>query len=395
VTLAAVEDADAEPDTATFTVTAPGLGDEAVVATTIDNNAPRLVLSSAKVSVPENGTATFTVSLSKQPSGNVTVNVARTQGDADITVQDGATLAFTTVNWNTPKTVTLRAASDADNQAGVATITVAAPGLDARPVEAVEMDDEPLAPVITSTPVTTAVVGNPYRYDVNADARPAPQYALAGTVPAGMTIDGATGLLTWTPSAAGSVDILVRVSNGIAPDAEHAFTITVKQDEGPRAVLTRPEEGERVSGIMGEFFGDCVDDVGCTRAEFYVDGVLEYSDTRSDNHFHFGGEHNRWDTTGLAPGGHRIRFVVVDTAGRQAQAEVTVCVGDGSCELTQPDAGTGAPDAGTGVPDAGTGGPISEDDDSGCGCGAAPVAPLAWLALGALALLRRRRRDDA
>lgn len=391
VTLAAVEDADAVPDTATFMVTAAGLGEEAVVATTIDNNAPRLVLSSSQVLVPENGTVTFTVSLSKRPSGNVTVTVARTQGDADITVQDGASLAFTNVNWNTPRTVTLRAASDADNQAGVATITVAAPGLDARSVEAVEADDEPLAPIITSTPVTTAVVGNPYRYDVKADARPAPLFALAGTVPEGMTLDGATGLLSWTPSAVGSVDLLVRVSNGIAPDAEQAFTLTVKQDEGPRAVLTRPEEGERVSGIMGEFFGDCVDDVGCTRAEFYVDGVLEYTDIRSDNHFHFGGEHNRWDTTGLAPGGHQVRFVVVDTAGRQSEAVVTVCVGDGSCELTQPDAGTGAPDAGTGAPDAGTGGPLPAD--GGCGCGAAPVAPLAWLALGALALRRRRARD--
>ena len=400
VTFAAVEDADTVPDTATFSVTAAGLGDEAVVVTTIDNNAPRLELSSSRVSIPENGTATFDVSLSKRPSGNVTVTVARTQGDADITVQDGATLAFTTFTWNTPRTVTLRAASDADNQAGVATITVAAPGLDAREVEAVELDDEPLAPTITSTPVTTAVVGNPYLYDVNADARPAPQYSLAGTVPEGMTIDGATGLLSWTPSAVGSVDLLVRVSNGIAPDAEQAFTITVKQDEGPRAVLTRPEEGERVSGTMGEFFGDCVDDVGCTRAEFYVDGVLEYTDIRSDNHFHFGGEHNRWDTTGLAPGPHRVRFVVVDTAGRQSQAEATVCVGDGSCEPTQPDAGTGAPDAGTDVPDAGTGvpdegtdGPLPEDDETGCGCGAAPVAPLAWLALGALALRRRRARD--
>lgn len=384
VTLAAVEDADADPDTATFMVTSAGLADEGVVVTTIDNNAPRLVLSSAKVTVPENGTATFDVSLSQQPAGSVTVTVARTQGDADITVQDGATLSFTRVSWNTPQRVTLRAASDADNLDGTATITVAAAGLDARAVEAVEQDDEPLPPVITSTPVTTAVVGNAYRYDVQANARPAPTFSLVGTVPQGMSIDAASGLISWTPSATGSVDLTVRASNGQSPDADQSFTLTVKQDEAPRAVLTRPEEGEHVSGNMAEFFGDCVDDVGCTRAEFYVDGELQYTDTRTDNHFHFGGEHNRWDTTGLSPGGHRVRFVVVDTAGMQSATEVTVCVGDGSCELAQPDAGTG------GQPDAGTGGPGAEEDDSGCGCGAAPVAPLAWLALGALALRRRR-----
>ncbi|QSQ20303.1 PQQ-dependent sugar dehydrogenase [Pyxidicoccus parkwayensis] len=388
VTIGAVEDADSEVDVATFTVTSVGLTDESVVVTTIDNNAPRLVLSAVKVSVPENATATFGVSLSKQPSGNVTVNVARTQGDADITVQDGATLAFTPSDWNTPKTVTLRAASDADNLDGVATITVAAPGLDARQLEAVEVDDEPMAPVITSTAVTTAVVGSPYRYDVEANGRPTPTYSLVGTVPQGMTIDAATGLISWTPSAAGSADVTVRASNGESPDADQTFTLTSKQDEAPRAVLTRPEEGERVSGASAEFFGDCVDDVGCTRAEFYVDGELQYTDTRTDNHFHFGGEHNRWDTTSLSPGGHRIRFVVVDTAGMQSAKEVTVCVGDGSCALAQPDAGTGAPDAGTGeLGDEG-------DDTSKCSCGASPVAPLAWLALGVLSLLRRRARAD-
>ncbi|WP_164008294.1 PQQ-dependent sugar dehydrogenase [Pyxidicoccus trucidator] len=408
VTLEAVEDADAVADTATFTVTSAGLADEAVVVTTIDDNAPRLVLSSTQVAVPENGTATFDVSLSKRPGGNVTVNVARTQGDNDITVQDGATLAFTTSNWNTPRTVTLRADSDADNQGGVATITVAAPGLDARSVQALELDDEPLAPVISSTPVTTAVVGVPYRYDVQAVARPDPTYSLVGTVPEGMTIDAATGLVSWTPPAAGSVQLTVRVSNGVSPDAEQSFTVTMKVDEAPRAILTRPEDGERVSGSSAEFFGDCVDDVGCTRAEFYVDGELQFTDTRSDNHFHFGGEHNRWDTTGLAPGGHLVRFVVVDSAGRQGEAEVKVCVGDGSCGLSQPDAGTGGPDAGTGGPDAGTGGPDAgtggpdagtgglppDDIEGGCGCGAAPVAPLAWLALGALALRRRRAREE-
>ncbi|NBD08906.1 PQQ-dependent sugar dehydrogenase [Corallococcus silvisoli] len=384
VTIEAAEDADAEADVATFTVSADGLADEAVEVTTIDNNAPRLVLSTTRVSVPEGGTATFDVSLSQRPSSNVTVTVARTQGDEDITVESGATLSFTTSNWSTPKTVTLRAAQDADNVDGVAILTLAIPGLDARSVEATEVDDDPLAPVISSTPVTTAVAGAPYRYDVEAVGRPAPTYSLTGTVPRGMGIDAATGLITWTPTAAGTVDVRVRVTNGVNPDAEQTFTLTTKADEAPQAILTRPTSGERVSGSTAEFFGDCVDDVGCTRAEFYVDGTLEYTDIRSDNHFHFGGEHGRWDTTGLSPGPHALRFVVVDTAGVPSEARVTVCVGDGSCEPAQPDGGSdGGTDGGTTPP---------PPDDSGCGCGAAPVAPLAWLALVALAARRRRPR---
>ncbi len=108
-----------------------------------------------------------------------------------------------------------------------------------------------------------------------------------------------------------------------------------------------------------------------------MDGELRFTDTGTDNPFHFGGEHNRWDTTGLAPGGHLVRFVVVDSAGMQDHAEVKVCVGDGNCELSQPDAGPGQPS--------------SVDAQGGCGCGAAPVAPLAWLALGALGARARAR----
>lgn len=286
VTLAAADDADADADTATFTVTSEGLADESVVVTAIDNNSSRLVLSPARVLVPENGTATFNVSLSKPPSGSVTVTVARTQGDEDITVQDGATLTFTSANWNVPKAVTLRAGPDADYLNGTATLTVAAPGLDARTLEALEQDDEAVAPVISSAPVTTAVVGNPYRYDVQAEALPEPAYVLVDPVPEGMSIDGTTGIISWTPTTAGVVAVTVRASNGTAPDAEQSFTITVTRAEEPGA------------------------------------------------------------------------------------------------------------DAGTGGPDAGTEQPPPVVDVGGCGCGAAPVAPFAWLALGALALRRRRAREE-
>lgn len=383
VTLEAAVDADSDPDTATFTVTADGLQPESVVATTIDNNNPRLVLSSTNLILIENTTAEVGVALSQAPTGTVTVNVARTQGDADITVQSAATLTFNVSNWATPQLITVRAAADADNQDGTAVITVAAPGLDAREVTVTEADDEPLAPVITSTPVTTAVVGNPYRYDVETRARPTATYALVSSVP-GMSIDTQTGVISWTPTTPMTVEVSLRASNGLAPDAEQSFNLTVKTDDPPVAVLTRPQEGDRVSGRTAEFFGDCQDDVGCTRAEFYVDGVLGYTDVRTDNHFHFGGEHNRWDTSGLAPGGHLVKLVVVDTAGQRAEAQVKVCVGDGSCELAQPDGGV---DPGPGDGDG------DEDGEGGCGCGAAPVAPLAWLGLAALALRRRARED--
>jgi len=398
VTIEALEDADADPDTATFVVGANGLSSESVVATTIDDNQVQLVLTSGSVTVPEGGTATFDVSLSRAPASAVTYTVARASGDADITVQSGASLTFDATNWDVPQRVTLAAAQDADNVDGVATISLSAPRLDARTVTATEADDEPLAPVITSSAPTSGVVGSPYRYDVEVRARPAATFSLTASPP-GMSIDAASGLITWTPTTPMSSTVTVVAANGISPDASQTFTLAVKQDEPPRASLTRPRPEERVSGDSAEFYGDCFDDVGCTRAEFFIDGVLEYAEDRTDNHFHFGGEHNRWDTTGLAPGGHLVKLVVVDTGGARHEAEVKVCVGTGSCELVPPP----APDAGTsdgGTSDAGTsdGGTLEPrpvlEGDSGCGCGAAPVGSLAWVALTLLAVSRRRRARD-
>ncbi|WP_426757327.1 PQQ-dependent sugar dehydrogenase [Myxococcus sp. Y35] len=384
VTLTAAVDSDTTPDVATFTVMAEGLPEVAVVATTIDNNSPRLVLTSTQVTVEESGTATFGVSLSERPSRNVTVTVARTRGDEDITVQSGTTLTFSTSDWNTPKDVTLAAAPDADSQAGTATITVAAAGLDAREVEALEQDSDGLAPVIHTEPVTTATVGNPYWYAVQALAQPAPTYALLSTVP-GMSIDATTGIISWTPTQAGTVEVSVRASNGVPPDAEQTFTITVSPDEAPTAILTHPVDGARVSGATAEFYGDCVDDVGCTLAEFYVDDVLRYIDVNFESPYHYGGEPSRWDTTDLTPGWHRVRFVVVDTTGQQGAAEATVCVGEVPCEPLPSDAGT---DAGT---DAGSEEPPPHEP-GGCDCSAMPLAPVVWGSLAWLALQRRRTR---
>ncbi|WP_434346228.1 PQQ-dependent sugar dehydrogenase [Myxococcus virescens] len=384
VTLTAAVDEDTTPDVATFMVVADGLREVAVVATSIDNNSPRLVLTESQVTVVEGGTATFGVSLSQRPPRSVTVTVARTRGDEDLTVQSGATLSFTTSDWNTPKDVTLTAAPDADGEDGTAIITVAAPGVDARAVEAFEQDTTPLPPVILSEPVTRAVVGSPYRYAVQATARPAPTYALVSTVP-GMSIDAATGVLTWEPTETGTVEVSVRVSNGAAPDAVQDFTITVSPDAPPTARLTRPENGERVSGTTAEFYGDCHDDVGCTHAEFYVDDVLRYTDERTESPYSYGGEPSRWDTTGLTPGWHRVRFVVVDSTGQQGSAEATVCVGDVPCESPPSNGGT---DAGT---DAGTE-PPPFNEPGGCNCNAMPLAPLAWGSLAWLVLQRRRSR---
>ena len=82
------------------------------------------------------------------------------------------------------------------------------------------------APVITSTPLTKAVTGYPYTYDVDANGCPAPHYTLT-TYHEGMIIDPNTGLIEWTPAAVGDFDVTVEASNGYPPDVNQSFTITV------------------------------------------------------------------------------------------------------------------------------------------------------------------------
>ncbi|MGR6973808.1 glycoside hydrolase family 48 protein [Streptomyces cynarae] len=86
---------------------------------------PAVVASPAQLGVQQGRTGTFGVTLSKQPSANVTVSVARTGGNTGLSVTGGSSLTFTPSNWNTAQTVTITA--DASGT-GSATFTASATG---------------------------------------------------------------------------------------------------------------------------------------------------------------------------------------------------------------------------------------------------------------------------
>ncbi len=93
------------------------------------------------------------------------------------------------------------------------------------------------APIILTIPPTSARVGTLYSYRVNAFGDPAPTYALQ-SAPAGMTIDAASGAITWTPAAGqeGKQQVTVVAQNNAGTDSQ-SFEINV-QDAGaaPRIV---------------------------------------------------------------------------------------------------------------------------------------------------------------
>ncbi|MBK7396999.1 MAG: PQQ-dependent sugar dehydrogenase [Myxococcales bacterium] len=137
ITFSAAADGDSLDDTATFTATATGVPSETVIVRATDNTNQGLVVSTTALTVDEGTSGTFTVALARAPSAPVTVVVARTDGDGDITVAGGASLVFTAANYATPQTVTVAAASDPDGTDDAATLTLSSAGIATRTVAVV------------------------------------------------------------------------------------------------------------------------------------------------------------------------------------------------------------------------------------------------------------------
>jgi DNA-binding protein/thiol-disulfide isomerase/thioredoxin len=85
------------------------------------------------------------------------------------------------------------------------------------------------APTITSTPITTATVGEEYTYDVDAtDPDGDTLYYSLVVSPTGMTIDEDTGIITWTPTSVhiGDNPVIVEVTDLTLSDTQ-SFTIVI------------------------------------------------------------------------------------------------------------------------------------------------------------------------
>ena len=162
-----------------------------------------ILVTSTSLSVPEGGTATFQVKLAGVPAADMSVVVARTSGDADITVQTGTNLTFTTGNWDTYQTVTLAAAEDTDATNGTATIVCSASGMDSVTGTVTEVENDTVLTLTSgvggtalpsgSSVVTmgvstqiTAIAGNGYAFTawqvVSGDAIVADIHAATTTV---------------------------------------------------------------------------------------------------------------------------------------------------------------------------------------------------------------------
>ena len=121
VTVTAGNDADTVDDRVTLTHSAAstdtnyqGIAISSVAVTVTDNDGTGVHVSKTSLTVREEDTTgnSYTVALSRQPTADVTVTVAGHAG-TDVTPSP-ATLTFTSLNWATAQTVTVKAGNDAD-----------------------------------------------------------------------------------------------------------------------------------------------------------------------------------------------------------------------------------------------------------------------------------------
>jgi len=128
------------------------------------------------------------------------------------------------------------------------------------------------APIITSIPGNTAIIGVAYLYDVNATDPEGDVLTYSLTKkPDDMTINSTTGLISWTPASdqIGNNPVIVKVSDGKKATTQ-SFTITVKAVEpDPEIELT----GIVVDPKMMTLFVEEFEDIKSVTATYEIKGL--------------------------------------------------------------------------------------------------------------------------
>jgi hypothetical protein len=199
------------------------------------NHPPVISNINAPSSVETNETTTITCNASDPDGDSLTYYWTKTGG---IITGSGST-----VTWKAPSTK------------GIYTVSCEVSDGEASDSKSVNISvGDNHAPVITSDPITTATVDEPYHYDVNATdpdgdtltysfARPEP-YRPAGTI-----INPSTGLFTWTPQNDGVYDFIVKVEDDGSPvlSDTQSFEITVAPNTDPDPEALDPPTGVSAS----------------------------------------------------------------------------------------------------------------------------------------------------
>jgi hypothetical protein len=180
---------------------------------TPESNNPPVLSSIPDTSVALGGTFTYTVNAT-DPDGDSLTYFLTTDPSTDMAIDENSGVIIWIPNSTGTFEITVEVSDGKLSDIQSFNITVSEP-----PNQ---------APIITSTPVTSVILGETYTYAVEATDPEGDDltYSLLTGSPTDMSIGDNSGVITWTPTDTGNFDITVEVSDGELSDTQ-SFTITV------------------------------------------------------------------------------------------------------------------------------------------------------------------------
>ncbi len=118
-----------------------------------------------------------------------------------------------------------------------------------------------VAPTFTSAPPPTAYTRRTYRHTVTASGTPTPTFA-ATSLPPGIALNATTGILSGTPTVAGTYATTLIARNATVPDATLACGMTVEVGVAPTIATSALPEATR--GVAYAFVVEAVSNPAST-----------------------------------------------------------------------------------------------------------------------------------
>ncbi|HET9252783.1 MAG TPA: putative Ig domain-containing protein [Candidatus Eisenbacteria bacterium] len=221
--------------TGTFPVTivvtdngTPALNDSETITITVSDapNSPPVLGAIGNQTVNEGALLAFTATVTDPDAGQTHTFSLAAGAPAGAAITTGGSFTWTPTEAQGPGTypITVQVTDGTDSDSETIQVTV---------------NEVNLAPVLQPIGPQSGAVGVPVTFDANATDADVPAntltFSLGAGAPAGATIDPATGEFSWTPSASGTFNVTVVVTdNGTPPlnDSEEV-TITVSADNAP------------------------------------------------------------------------------------------------------------------------------------------------------------------
>jgi hypothetical protein len=283
-------------DTQSFQVT---------VAAAPPENLPPTILAIADKTVHVGQTLTFTV-LASDPEGEA-LDYSLAQAPPNATLNDDGQFSFTPTDAQVGEHEITAAVSDGDRNAST--------------YFRIMVRGQNRTPTITSTPTTSAVDGQSYQYAVVASDPDGDALSFTLTSsPQGMTIQGTSGAISWTPGAhqTGDRAVTVRATDpsGAFDEQEYTVEVLASADRvAPVVKLTAPSASMVDTEVV--ILAAAFDDLAVTRVAWYVGTTLVEQDAQPPYRLAYA-------TPETAGQSLVVRAVAFDAAGNQGEDTASI-----------------------------------------------------------------------